>query len=52
MKIKFLIISLLLIVTCLGQQKSEKYKFNFQLDNRLSSIRNNTITLFGVKVGL
>ena len=52
MKIKFLIISLLLIVTCLGQQKPEKYKFNFQLDNRLSSIRNNTITLFGAKVGL
>lgn len=52
MKTKFLIISLLLIATCFGQQKSEKYKFNFQLDNRFSSIRNNKIALFGAKVGL
>ena len=52
MKTKFLIISLLLIATCFGQQKSEKYKFNFQLDNRFSSIRNNKIALFGAKIGL
>ena len=52
MKIKFIILQLLFVTACVGQQKPEKYKFNFQLDNRLSSIRNNTITLFGAKVGL
>lgn len=52
MKIKFIILQLLFITSCLGQQKSEKYKFNFQIDNRLSSIRDNTIALFGAKVGL
>ena len=52
MKIKFIILQLLFITLCLGQQKPEKYKFNFQIDNRLSSIRDNTIALFGAKVGL
>ena len=35
-----------------SQDIEKKYKFNFQLDNRFSSIRNNNITLFGAKVGL
>ena len=52
MKFSAFILILFLSVSCFSQQKPEKYKFNFQLDNRFSSIRGTNIVLFGAKFGL
>ena len=35
-----------------SQEVLKKYKFNFQLDNRYSSIRGNNIMIFGTKIGI
>lgn len=35
-----------------SQEIKKKCKFNFQLDNRYSSIRGNNILIFGTKIGL
>lgn len=48
---RFLLI-LIFSTFCFGQLQPKKYKFNFQLDNRFSSIRGRNITLFGAKIGL
>lgn len=52
MSTRFLILFVLVASVGFGQEQPKKYKFNFQLDNRISSIRGNTITLFGAKVGV
>ena len=50
---KFFFVSLLLICNLnFCQDKVKKYKFNFQFDNRFSSIRDYNITIFGAKVGV
>lgn len=48
----FIILFLVFSMVCFSQDQTKKYKFNFQLDNRISSIRGNTITLFGGKIGV
>ena len=48
----FIILFLVFSMVCFSQDQTKKYKFNFQLDNRISSIRGNTITLFGAKIGV
>ena len=48
----FIILFLVFSMVCFSQSQTKKYKFNFQLDNRISSIRGNTITLFGAKIGV
>ena len=41
------------IFTCFSQDSiQKKWKFNLQLDNRFSSIKNNNITIFGFKAGV
>ena len=47
------LISLFLLISFsnFGQELTAKWSFVFQLDNRLSSIRNQEITVFGAKVG-
>ncbi len=39
-------------IICFGQDSIvKKYKFNLQFDNRFSSIENNSVTIYGLKVG-
>lgn len=54
MKIKYCILVILLFFFHISQsQELEKeYKFSFQLDNRLSSIKDNNITIYGAKIGI
>ena len=40
------------VVAVFSQHSPNKYKFNFQFDNRYSDIRSNQITIFGAKVGV
>lgn len=52
MKNNLFLLLLIFSIACFGQGQTKKYNFNFQIDNRLSSIRGNTITLFGAKIGV
>ncbi len=50
---KILVLLLILFSSFVNSQEiKKKYKFNFQLDNRYSSIRGNNIMIFGTKIGL
>lgn len=43
---------LLFISVVTFSQEAKKWKLDFQLDNRFSSIRNRSVTIFGAKVGV
>ena len=52
-KISIILCALSFITTIYSQEFiPKKWKFAFQLDNRFSSIRKNSITIFGAKAGL
>jgi len=48
----FLLIAFLISILSFSQEIIPKWRFNFQLDNRISSIRNNEVGIFGTKVGV
>lgn len=52
MKNYFCVLLALILFSSYAQEVPKKWKFNFQLDNRFSSIRENETVIFGAKFGL
>lgn len=52
MKNTLTLLLLFVFLTAQSQDSIKKWKFNFQLDNRFSSIRKNDLVIFGAKLGM